>query len=231
MTVEPDIDFYSNDHNYSCHFQANFKRTNISKSSDYDAVKEGYCDYFTQDFLLLFGFNTEFWGVAESHNTVNILNQVNLKEGFDSDERLGVFMIKGTYNLNLGEFSYYYLPKPDRVDYPDNDIRWSYIPDGINILPAVYDNNADKNSGIHILRYRGNIEAWEYALYLYHGLSRDAVLKPTSTEFSVRPHYYIMTQYALEAQYTGDGLLLKLESFHQSHNDDRFISIIAGLEA
>ena len=66
---------------------------NDKKRSHVD-FREAYWAYQNEDVELLIGLNKVFWGVAESVHLIDIINQTDLVENINQEEKLGQPMIR-----------------------------------------------------------------------------------------------------------------------------------------
>lgn len=57
------------------------------------------------------GLGKVFWGVAESRNPVDIINQRDSVEGFTADEKLGQPLIHLSWYKDLGSLDFFLLPR------------------------------------------------------------------------------------------------------------------------
>ncbi|RLB49025.1 MAG: hypothetical protein DRH23_07455, partial [Deltaproteobacteria bacterium] len=73
-------------------------------------IREGFFELFFDEWTFGFGIHKVFWGVTESRHLVDIINQTDLVEDFDTDIKLGQAMVTTSYtNDKAGAFSLYVM--------------------------------------------------------------------------------------------------------------------------
>jgi hypothetical protein len=184
-----------------------------------------------EDWDAVVGVSKVFWGVAESRHLIDIVNQTDLVESPDQEEKLGQPML----NLNLlrdwGTLSFFVLPGFRERTFPDDDARLR------GALPvatdATYDSGAEEWHVDFAVRYAVSFDSWDLGLAHFHGTSREPVLLPEvdgEGQPFLRPHYDQIDQTSLDAQYTTGPWLLKLEALTRSGQGDRFFAAVGGFE-
>ena len=99
-------------------------------------IREGFFELFFDEWTFGFGVHKVFWGVTESRHLVDIINQTDLVEDFDTDIKLGQAMVTTSYtNDKAGAFSLYVMSWARPLVFPsprgrpsfqipvDNDLR------------------------------------------------------------------------------------------------------------
>ena len=90
-------------------------------------IREGFFELFFNEWTFGFGIHKVFWGVTESRHLVDIINQTDLVEDFDTEIKLGQAMITTSYtNDKAGTFDLYVMswapptgvPGPARPPHP-----------------------------------------------------------------------------------------------------------------
>lgn len=168
------------------------------------------------------GLGKVFWGVAESTNLVDIINQKDAVEGLNPEHKLGQPMINLLFLKDWGEISLFVLPGFRERTFVGDDGR----PRG---LLAVDTDNAEYESGAeqaHIDfagRVSGTINEWDLGAHVFHGTARNPILSFPS----LVPFYFQVTQVGLDVQATLDSWLLKSEIVYRSADfiDDHVESI------
>ena len=184
------------------------------------------------DWDTVLGVGKVFWGVTESRHLVDIINQTDLVESPDEEDKLGQPMA----NLNLlrdwGSLSFFVLPGFRERTFPSDDARLS------GALPIVkedttYDSGAEQWHVDFAARYAQSFENWDIGVAHFYGTSREPRLIPGvdgSGRTVLRPHYDIINQTSIDAQYTLDSWLLKLEAMTRFGQGDPFFAAVGGFE-
>ena len=88
----------------------------------FDIRELSYLQRFN-DFDLLIGNAQIFWGVAESRNVVDVINQFDEVENSDETDKLGQPLIRFGKYTDVGRFEIYYLPYFRERTFPGKDGR------------------------------------------------------------------------------------------------------------
>src|SRR3546814_3289261 len=125
-------------------------------------------------------------------------------------------------NLNLlrdwGSFSFFGLPGCRDRTFPDDDARLrGALP--IASGDATYESDAEEWHVDFAARYAHSFDNWDIGLAHFYGTSREPVLRAATSDTGqpvLRPHCELINQTSLDAQYTIDSWLLKLEAMTRS---------------
>ena len=88
----------------------------------FDIRELSYSQRFN-DFDLLVGNAQIFWGVVESRNVVDVINQFDEVENSDETDKLGQPLIRFGKFTDIGRFEIYYLPYFRERTFPGKDGR------------------------------------------------------------------------------------------------------------
>jgi len=154
-------------------------------SADYD-IRELNFKYFLDDWTFKAGFDREFWGVTESTNKVDVLNQVDLAGTLGGIQKLGQPMFKVSYASDYGEFSGYWLPYFRTRTFPGPN-------SALGDLPGVQqDEDAvgfeGKNRRWHqdfAFRWTHTFGDIDMALSFFNGVDRTPIVLPTRDKNNV----------------------------------------------
>jgi len=182
--------------------------------------------YSADDWEIKAGLGKVFWGVAESSNVVDIINQRDAVEGLDAENKLGQPMINLLLLRDWGEVSLFVLPGFRERTFAGNDGR----PRGFFALDtdnATYESE-DENQHIDIAaRVSKSVDEWDVGVHAFRGTSRE----PQINFETLSPHYVQITQFGVDIQGTFDSWLLKSEAAYQSGDQiDNHIKTVTGFE-
>ena len=156
------------------------------------------------DFGAAAGIDTFFWGVSESINLVNVINQSDIRESIDNKVKQGQTFAALNYRLDAGELGVYFFPRFVARDFP---LRPAYG------LPVSADNryeSDDKNGGV-AARGLFYLDDFEFALGYFNGTRRDPLLLPQPQLGKLTPWYIQTENFLFDAVYLTDSLIYKLE--------------------
>ena len=175
------------------------------------------------------GISKVFWGVTESVHLVDVINQVDLVDNIDGEDRLGQPMVNLSYRTELGNFSAFVLPYFREQTFPGADGRYRG-PLVINTDNVEYTHEDGQNHVDHALRWSHYIGDLEWGLSYFKGTNRNPFFKLLpSGELGVV--YTQMEQYSVDAQYIiGDWLLKNETLVRNSSLEERYLSTVTGFE-
>ena len=187
------------------------------------------------------GVRKVFWGVTESQHLVDIINQTDLVENFDGEEKLGQPMLNLSLVRDWGILELYLLTGFRERRYPGPRGRPGF-PLQIDEDMAIFDSSA----GIHRLDFAARWSQYfgdlELGLAHFSGTSReprlDLNLNPATATPSdasavpamFTPVYAVIDQSSLDAQYFVGDWAWKLEAITRSGFGDRYTAATLGFE-
>lgn len=175
------------------------------------------------------GINKVFWGVTESRNLVDVINQTDLVEDIDQDEKLGQPMVNLNLDRDFGRLELYVLPRFRERTFPGIDGRLRpALP--VDADAAVFESSEGKRHTDVSLRYSHYFGDFDVGAYVFDGTSREPSFELAADHTALIPVYEQMQQLGIDVQLTRDAWLLKLESIHRKASTDTFTAVVAGLE-
>ena len=180
------------------------------------------------------GIAQVFWGVAESRNVVDIINQEDQLESFASDAKLGQPMINLTLVRDWGDLAFYVLPGFREKDFPGVDGR-PRLPLLIDADASQYESSDEEQHIDYAIRYSHYIDEWDIGLSYFKGTAREPLLIPVQSasngQLSLQPFYYQLDQAGIDVQATLESWLLKSELVHRSGNAiEDHLEFVGGIE-
>ena len=196
--------------------------------SHFDIRELNYSQRFS-NFDLLIGNAQIFWGVAESRNVVDVINQFDEVENSDETDKLGQPLIRFGKFTDIGRFEVYYLPYFRERTFPGGDGRQRGLLT-VDLDNAEYDEGREEWAGDFALRYQHQIDQFDIGIHVFTGTARAPFLKSNEEGTSLIPKYQKLTQVGVDIQRTWDAWLLKLEVVIADQSGDNFTSNVFGLE-
>ena len=192
-------------------------------------VREAYWRLVEDDWELLVGVNKVFWGVTESRHLVDTINQVDLVEDIDEEDRLGQQMINLAFQRNWGRLDLYVLPGFRERTFPGQDGRLR-PPLVVNTGAALYESGAGDDRIDLAARWSHYIGDWDVGVHVFHGTGREPrfLVEPGGT-FLI-PFYDVTTQTGVDVQYTREAWLWKFEGLVREGQGDTFAAAVGGFE-
>jgi len=192
-------------------------------------LREAYWAIEGDDFELLVGANTVFWGVTESVHLVDIVNQTDLASDIDGEDKLGQPMISLTLQRDWGEISAFVLPWFRERTFTGEDGRFR-PPLPVNADKPLYDSSSGENHVDFALRYSHYIGDFDIGLSAFSGTSREPRFVADADAQALLPVYDQIDQFGVDLQYTRNAWLWKLEAIARNGFSQSFAAAVGGFE-
>jgi hypothetical protein len=192
-------------------------------------LREAYWAYAGDDWELLLGANKVFWGVTESRHLVDIINQTDLVEDIDREQKLGQPMVNLLLQREWGQLDFYLMPWFRERTFPGVEGRLR-APLPVDTGNARYESPAEQHHTDVALRWSHYFGDVDIGVYAFHGNGREPVLVLAEEEDRLLPLYHEISQLGVDVQYTRDAWLWKFEGIARNGLDDTFAAAVAGFE-
>jgi hypothetical protein len=193
-------------------------------------LREAYWSRVWDDWELLAGLNTVFWGVTEARHLVNIINQVDFVEDVDREDWLGQPMIQVSTQRSWGRLDMFALPGFREMTFPGEEGRLR-PPLPVDNDRAVYESGARQERVDLAFRWSHFIGDWDVGAYVFRGNGREPrLVQVAPTDQFLTPFYDVITQVGVDVQYTRNAWLYKLEAIGRQGQGDTFGATVAGFE-
>lgn len=177
------------------------------------------------------GIRKVFWGVTESVHLVDIINQTDLVENPDGEDKLGQPMLNFALIRDWGTLDLFVLPGFRERTFPGVEGRLR-SPLVVDTDHPIYESGDEDNHIDYALRWSNSIGDWDIGLSHFYGTSRDPrfVLGLKEGQPVLFPRYDLINQTGLDAQATLENWLLKLEAIHRTGQGDAYTAAATGFE-
>ena len=190
-------------------------------------LREAYWAKEAENYELLIGVNTVFWGVTESVHLVDIINQTDAVADIDGEDKLGQPMVNLEIQRDWGLVGIYVLPYfRERTFAGENGRLRAPLP--VDTDNAGYESSDEENHVDLAMRYSHYIGSVDIGFSAFSGTSREPRLLPNTSKLI--PFYDQIDQFGLDLQYTGDTWLWKLEAIARETQNDSFNAAVGGFE-
>lgn len=184
-------------------------------------------------FELRTGVRKVFWGVTESQHLVDVINQTDLVENPDGEDKLGQPMLNMAFIRDWGTFDVFVLPGFRERTFPGIEGRPRLgLP--IETDDPIYESAAEERHIDSAVRWSQTLGNWDLGVSHFSGTGREPRLVPEFDTFGrpvlLRPRYDQIEQTGLDLQAALGGWLLKLEAINRSGQGDRFAALTTGFE-
>ncbi len=164
------------------------------------------------------GIGKVFWGVSESQHLVDIVNQTDLIEDPDGEDKLGQPMLSYALGGDAGSLEFFVLPGFRPRTFPGEDGRLRFS------LPVEFTRYEDPAEQWHVdgaLRYAGSFGPLELGLSWFSGTTRDPAYELAASGTALTAVYEQIDQAGMDTQFLVGGLALKLEAIYRSGQKNR----------
>ncbi|WP_306119796.1 MULTISPECIES: hypothetical protein [unclassified Roseitalea] len=225
------LDYESDDGKNRVVFEP-YGRLDLRADNDVIDLRDAYILHRGDNWDILAGVHTLFWGVTEARNLVNVINQRDLGDDVVEDRALGQPMV----NLNwsspgAGTFSVYGMFGFRTRDHPDmaDRLRPAMV---INDSAAMFEAGGTARHLGFAARYANHFDLGAGGLDLgvqyFHGTSREPRFVMVGPD--VVPFYDVMDQVGVDAVFATGDLQLKFEGIWRHANNLDFLATVAGFE-
>ncbi len=196
-------------------------------------IRELFWGTFGDNWELFLGVRKVFWGVTESQHLVDIVNQTDLVENPNGEQKLGQPMIQFSWIHDIGNIDFFVLPGFRERTFPGEEGRLRF-PLEVDTENSEFEAKEESSRVDFAVRAFQTIDDLDIGISFFSGTSRDPDLEPglnDDQELVLIPHYRVIQQLGLEAQWILDDWLLKLEAItRQNNQDDRYTAYTTGFE-
>jgi hypothetical protein len=119
LILSPELRYRSEDRQVKATFSPFARLTGRNTDRSHVDIREAYISTRSGDWDFLVGVNKVFWGVAESRHLVDIINQSDLSEDTDEEDKLGQPMLTAGVRKDWGRLDVFILPGFRERDFPD----------------------------------------------------------------------------------------------------------------
>lgn len=197
------------------------------------------------------GVGHVFWGVTESQHLVDVVNQTDLVENPDGEDKLGQPMVNLKLLLDWGAIDIFVLPGFRERTFPGPGGRFR-PPLPIDTDRAAYESAAGNKHIDFAVRWSHFIGDWDIGIAHFHGTGREPMLLPFEAAMALRagaeptdasaqpgeaaadvvlvPYYSIIDQTSVDLTGAKGDWLWKLEAINRFGQGDRYAALTGGFE-
>jgi len=177
------------------------------------------------------GVGKVYWGVTESQHLVDIINQTDLVESPDGEEKLGQPLFRFSTAQDQVVLDFYVLPFFRERLFPGPDGRMG-LPFELDLDTTIYESNQEENHIDLAFRYAIIGDDFEVSLSYFTGTSREPIhiFNNDASNPKLVPYYPLIEQTGLVMQLIQEGWLFKFEGIVRSGFGDRYSAVTTGFE-
>ncbi|HEY0633840.1 MAG TPA: hypothetical protein VGE00_00550 [Gammaproteobacteria bacterium] len=195
-------------------------------------LREMLWHFATDEWELRTGVGKVFWGVTEAQHLVDIINQTDLVEDIDGEEKLGQPMLNIARISDWGSWQLFVLPYFRERTFPGVEGRLRPQP-AVDSSGSVYESSAREHHVDWAARWSHYLGAWDLGLSWFSGTSREPLFLLSSEAGGtprLMPYYPLIEQAGLDLQFTHEAWLWKLEGIHRAGFGEAYSAMTGGFE-
>ena len=200
-------------------------------------LREASLMYLSGNWELLAGISKTFWGALESAHLVDIINQTDLVENTDGEDKLGQPMIRVTRYLPFGAIEAYVMSGFRERTFPGEEGRLrAEIP--VDTDNAEFESDAENGRIEFATRFSGSLGGADFGISYFNGTNRDPRLDlrpvfgaggvPVGAELI--PVYEEIQQTSVDGIWALGGWLIKAEGYYRENRLEEYVAAGAGAE-
>ncbi|MHC4656975.1 MAG: hypothetical protein ACYTDW_18365, partial [Planctomycetota bacterium] len=183
-----------------------------SRRTHFDIRELNYL-WLTDEWELRAGVGKVFWGTTEFVHLVDIINQTDLIENIDEEDKLGQPMVHLSVPRDWGVVDMFVLPYFRERTFPGGKGRLRSVMEVDTDHPR-YDSSAEEYNVDFAIRYSNTIGDWDFGIYHFMGTGREPTLLNENNKLI--PFYEQINQTGLDLQLVVGQWLWKLEALHRT---------------
>jgi hypothetical protein len=180
----------------------------------------------------LMGVGKVYWGVTEAWHLVDIVNQTDLVENPDGEQKLGQPMVKLSLERGWGTLDLFALVGFRERTFPGVEGRFRTHP-RVDTDLAFYQSGGKWKRVDVAARWSHYIGDWDLGISVFHGTGRDPLFVPMPDgrgALVLAPYYELIDQASLDLQATLGQWLWKLEALYRESDSDGYYAWTGGFE-
>ena len=221
----------SRDERHSVTFKGFYRLDGQDDERTHGDLREGFYRFVGDRFELSLGMQQVFWGVSEFNHVVDVVNQTDLVENIDFEDKLGQPLAMLSLQRRFGLFELLAMPGFRERTFPGEDGRLRFTLPMLADDPSYASSDEDRRLD-GALRWSHYVGPLNVGLSHFSGTNRDPQFRLVTRNGgqAIRPHYTTIDQTGLDAQWLAGDLNLRLELVSRSGDGDRYTAGNVGFE-
>jgi len=231
-SIEPEIYREWDDGKQSFTFSPFFRYSQHDSKRTHFDIRELTWLLSEEDWELRVGFREVFWGVAEGLHLVNIINQTDLVENTDTEDKLGQPMVNLALIRDWGTIDLFILPGFRERTFPGQEGRLRTFPE-FSVGEAEFEHYGIEKHMAYAARWSQVLGDWDVGFSHFHGTSREPSFKTKASPsglIQLIPYYELINQTAVDLQLTHEDWIFKHEGIVREGQGNTFYAMTTGVE-
>jgi hypothetical protein len=197
--------------------------------------------YREDNWFVRLGVGKVFWGATEFVHLVDIINQTDLIEHIDGEDKLGQPMLEFSISPSWGTVDFFILLYFRERTFPGRKgrLRTGRVVDLDNVL---YESSSKERNLDVALRYSNTFGGADFGVYVFRGTSREPLLATPDLvppdlidpedldDDKLVPFYEQINQFGTDVQYASGNWLWKLEAYWRDGYFQDYFAATGGVE-
>ncbi len=230
---EPELYWSWNGDNDSILFKPFVRIDDLDTERTHTDIRELQWLHVGGNWELRTGIGKVYWGVSESQHLVDIINQTDIVESVDREEKLGQPMVQLSLIRDWGNIDLFVTPYFRERNFGGKDARLQG-PIPIDTDNPLYESDRKNRHVDYALRWSQFFGDWDIGLSYFTGTSRDPNLLPQintgDDSIFLTPFYPLIDQIGLDVQATLGSWLWKLEAIKRDGLGQDYAAMTVGFE-
>jgi len=194
-------------------------------------IREANILYVGNTYEARVGIGKFFWGTTEFIHLVDIINQTDLIEEIDGEDKLGQPMAKLSLPETWGTIDLFLLPWFRERTFPGQKGRLRTQP-AIDVDHPQYESAAEDHHLDIAARYSHTLGDMDFGISYFQGTGREPMLVPNFSQNSLTltPYYPLINQSSLDMQWAAGNWLWKLEALYRHGQGRAYNAATGGFE-
>lgn len=211
-------------------------------------LREAFWRHTGTGYELRTGFRQVFWGVTEGAHLVDIINQTDTVESIDGERKLGQGMLNLSLERDIHTVDFYVLTGARERTFPGHDGRLR-LPLVVDTGLTSWESSREDRRLDLAARWQLNTSALRLGVSAFSGTAREPELRPVVDPAQIifapgpvpvgfqpgyqpvlAPHYPLIRQLGVDAQYTQGDWLWKLEAIARTGGTEDYRAADIGFE-
>jgi hypothetical protein len=213
-------------------FKPFFRMDSADSERTHGDIREANFLYLADTWEMTVGIGKVFWGATEFVHLVDIINQTDLVEALDGEEKLGQPMVHASFPRPWGTVDLFALPWFRERTYPGKNGRLRF-PLPVDTDDARYESPSEQSHLDLALRYSHSYRNFDIGIYYFDGTGREPLLildSDTSGEIVLVPYYEQIGQTGVDLQVVTGNWLWKGEALYRTGQGNSFFASTFGFE-
>lgn len=184
------------------------------------------------DYEWRLGIRRVFWGATEAAHLVDIINQTDLVENPDGEDKLGQPMINLAIKAEQSVWDFFVLPFFRERTFPGTEGRLR-APVAVDTEQAAYGSSRGRHHVDYALRWTQSNVGFDFGLSYFVGTAREPTLVPGLNSAGAPvliPRYELIRQAGMDLTAARGSWLWKAEAIYRTNQEGGYAAATGGLE-